>query len=328
MYTLISVLFPCVMSSFAEIDYNTVYEMAKMSHNVYYKIGGKEWLNTTLSEVYDVSILNDTVKAYLYKDNNNVAVAFKGTSVYWISEQYGLQTSSLEKDKLQKEDDVCSLSSSANDKINDNLFFSCCFYKQSKLFEDCGKCDTNIKSECCKECYKDSLEYSKSYINMVKNIVEKIKETVDFDTNNVYFTGHSLGGMLASVASVIYDKPAVTFETPGDLHYLILSGIGISDKVYHFGHNGDPLFLGNCGTTCSIVGYYIDTKCHSGFTCSYDAKGKLGYTESILNHRIEYIIKHVIPNWESDFPECIVDSNCVECESWNYNQTTSSLKFL
>jgi putative lipase involved disintegration of autophagic bodies len=306
--------------------------MAKMSHNVYYKIRGKEWLNTTLEQVTDVSVLNDTVKAYLYKDNTNAVIAFKGTSVYWISDQYDLEKQSerIQTERIQSQqkqkllqtdmDLVCPLSSSAHDKFNDNLFFSCCFYKQSNLFNKCDECKgDNLQSECCKNCYKTSLGYVDNYINLVKDIVENVRKTVDFDNTNVYFTGHSLGGMLASVASVIYDKPAVTFESPGDLHYLILSGIGISDKVYHFGHNGDPLFVGNCGVTCSIVGYYIDTKCHSGFTCSYDAKGKLGYTESILNHRIEYIIKHVIPNWEKDFPECIVDSNCIDCENWNYN---------
>lgn len=277
MYRFISVLLPLVTSLFTQIDYDTVYEMSKMSHNVYYKIGGKEWLNTTLTEVYDFSISNDTVKAYLYKDPvyNTAVVAFKGTSVYWISDQYGGDIDT--KRELEQWNDVCPLSSSVNDKYNDNLFFSCCFYKQSNLFGTCNECETGkteqfLNKECCKECYKKSLQYSENYINLVKNIIENIRSIVDFDNTNVYFTGHSLGGTLASVASVLYDKPAVTFESPGDLHYLIFSGIGISDKVYHFGHNGDPLFLGNCGVTCSIVGYYIDTKCHSGFTCSYDAK--------------------------------------------------------
>lgn len=62
------------------------------------------------------------------------------------------------------------------------------------------------------------------------------------------------------------------------------------------------------------------TKCHSGYTCTYNAKEKLGYTESILNHRIDSIIKNIIPHWENDFPECIQDITCSDCESRDYNK--------
>lgn len=61
----------------------------------------------------------------------------------------------------------------------------------------------------------------------------------------------------------------------------------------------------------------MDAKCHVGNTCLFKAKEKLGYTESILNHRIDYVIKHVIPNWETDFPECI-KQDCVDCIDWVY----------
>ena len=61
------------------------------------------------------------------------------------------------------------------------------------------------------------------------------------------------------------------------------------------------------------------TKCHSGYTCTYNAKEKLGYTESILNHRIDSIIKNIIPHWENDFPECVQNKDCSDCENWVYN---------
>lgn len=77
--------------------------------------------------------------------------------------------------------------------------------------------------------------------------------------------------------------------------------------------------MGTCGNTCWTFGYNIYTKCHSGYTCTYNAKEKLGYTESILNHRIDSIIKNIIPHWENDFPECIQDITCSDCESWDYN---------
>lgn len=309
------------------LKYETVYELAKMSNNVYYSIGSKYWLNTTLDTVENRTIESDTVKSYLFTNNakDKIVISFKGTSVYWTNYNtlHVENISDIDENSggiLQNKDKTCTLSTSVNDKYNDNLFFSCCFYKQSSLFKICDGCQGLENSECCSKCYGTSLDYDKNYINMVRKIVDNVKIDYDFDKIDVYFTGHSLGGMLASIASIIYDKPAVTFETPGDIHYIKRSGTNDkgSNKIYHFGHNADPIFIGTCGSICSMIGYNIHTKCHSGFTCLYDAKKKLGYTESVLNHRIEYIIKNVIPQWENDFPECIKDTECIECEKWDF----------
>ena len=119
-----------------------------MSHNVYYPIGDKTWLNTTLSSVFDISVSNDTIRSYLFTDETrNVAViAFKGTSIYWTGSNTNANTNantgnvSIVDTSLQFEmtnDKMCSLSTYKNDKFNDNLFFSCCFYKQSSLFGAC-----------------------------------------------------------------------------------------------------------------------------------------------------------------------------------------------
>jgi len=304
------------LSSGNFINYDSVYEFSKMANNAYYSIGSKYWLNTTLDIVENRSIEPDTVKAYTFRNiaNDKIVIAFKGTSVYWTS------LNTISDKTFNKYENMCTLSSSSNDKYNDNLFFSCCFYKQSNLFKTCDNCGVTEGTECCRGCYSNSLSYKENYINIVKEIVDNISLDYDFDKTEVYFTGHSLGGMLASVASIIYDKPAVTFETPGDLHYIQVSGLSDrgSDKIYHFGHNGDPIFIGKCGSTCSVIGYNIDTKCHTGFTCSYDAKKKLGYSESIFNHRIEYIIKNVISKWKDDFPVCIRQTDCSDCDGWKF----------
>lgn len=301
------------------VDFNTIRDFAEMSHNVYYHIGSKSWINVTLNNVYDISVSNDTVKSYLFTNEvkDTAVIAFKGTSVYWVSNSQSPFNNDI-KENLYS-DSMCALSTATNDKYNDNLFFSCCFYKQSNLFEKC-KCesDTLIEQSCCKNCYKDTKKYDLNYINMIDDVIQRSRDIIDFDRIKVYFTGHSLGGMLASIASRIYNKPAVTFETPGDKHYIDLVNMNQNNQVFHFGHNADPIFTGNCGRTCSMVGYNIDTKCHTGYTCLYDAKGKLGYSESILNHRIEYIVKKVIPNWENDIPECKLNTECSECEQWIY----------
>ena len=57
------------IANFINMDYNTISDLAKMSYNVYYDINNKNWLNTTLNNVIDVSISNDTVRAYLFTNN-------------------------------------------------------------------------------------------------------------------------------------------------------------------------------------------------------------------------------------------------------------------
>ena len=79
MYVLFLLTF--VNGLFTSINYNTVYEMAVMSHNVYYKMTSTNWINTTLDQVTDISLSNDTVKAYFFtnKQRNIGVIAFKGT---------------------------------------------------------------------------------------------------------------------------------------------------------------------------------------------------------------------------------------------------------
>lgn len=310
---------------FAEIDYNTIYQMAIMSHNTYCGIYDNKWINTTLDQVTNISISDKDVNAYLFTniEKNIGVVAFKGTSISLL----GFNNEIDKDDYLLLEND---LKTSDGDKFNDNLFFSCCFYKQSNLFEMCDVCDVVNnqiclgllnKKVCCKECYYRSLDFSLNYINIVKEIIKNAMGIIDFEKSKIIFTGHSLGGFLASVSSILYNKQAITFETPGGKHYLKLLNMTGSENIkniYNYGHNADPIFNGNCGSTCSMFGYNINTKCHFGYKCLYDAKGKLGYTESILNHRIGYIIKNVIPKWGYELPECIIDNECVDCDDWEY----------
>ena len=320
------------------LSYDMVYDLAKMSRNVYYKLPkDTSWLNVSLPQVFDTSIDNDTVRSYLFtnSDRSINVIAFKGTSLPWFSfttddiEDQGTFNDDVVRQQGTFNDDVVRQQGTlqmennsncyipTNDKVNDNLYFSCCFYKH---IESCKECMYKDENTCCKACYKSSAKYSYNYMNIADNIVSKIKEYVDFENSLVIFTGHSLGGTLASMMGLTYNKTAVAFESPGDKHYIDLVGLGDihSDKIYHFGHDADPLFIGNCGMTCSSLGYYVNTKCHVGNTCSFRSKEKLGYGESILKHRIDYIINNIIPHWETDFPECVKVEDCVDCEDWTY----------
>jgi lipase ATG15 len=306
-----------------------------MSRNVYYKLEDS-WLNVSLPQVFDTSIDNDTVRSYLFtnSDRSINVIAFKGTSLPWFSfttDEVDIQDDCPNIDKVNDfstftNDNFNDFSTFTNDKVNDNLYFSCCFYKHKNPFETCEECSV-YKNEktCCTHCYKETVNNSYNYMGIADNIVSKIKEYVDFENSLVIFTGHSLGGTLASMMGLIYNKSAVAFESPGDKHYIDLVGLGDipSDNIYHFGHDADPLFMGTCGMTCSSLGYYVNTKCHVGNTCSFSSKKNLGYSESILKHRIDYVINNIIPHWETNFPECVKLEDCVDCEEWTF---TNKLK--
>lgn len=304
-----------------EINYDNVYEFLKMSHNVYHIPSSKRWINTKFDLIKDISIEKNRVKGYLFGYDDNLVISFKGTSLYWVNNDVNIGLSDFKtcgNGIISGYYDDCHFSSTYIDKYNDNLYFSCCYYKQSRLFDDCKLCNATTKTSCCKQCYIKSLSFEKNYFSDVKDIVERVKSEYNFDKYNIYFTGHSLGGMLASIASMIYDKITITFETPGDVHYLRLINAPLPDKIYHFGHNADPVFTGKCGIKCSVFGYNMNTKCHSGYTCSYDSKGKLGYKESLLYHKSNYVLRHIVPYWKDEFPACVKLSNCTECEGWDY----------
>lgn len=307
----------------ASLDWATIYELGKMSHNTYINIDDNKWLNTTLNNVMNISITKDTVKAYLFSNDDKTknVIAIKGTTIY-----FGLLKS---LDTIEIFDDRSvnnkvlkfgNLSTISNDKWNDNLFFSCCFNTETNI-KDC-LCDKYEKNMCCIKCYRESLEFEKNYLNILNTIMENVKKIIDINNSELIFTGHSLGGVLASYLGIKYNKLTVTFESPGDMHYFLLSDIINRNlnynNIYHYGHNADPIFMGNCGSICNLLGYYIETKCHVGNTCLYDAKTKLNFTESIFNHRIDVILKDIIPNWETDLPKCNINKECIDCEKWEY----------
>lgn len=325
-----------------DINYNTIYALANMSYNVYLDINDTNKHEVNLINVQNISLSDDAVKAYLFsnEDYSINVISIKGTSLYWLYNNFENMTTKINDNDNRKIDNEINIKSSGyNDKYNDNLFLSCCFYKENSIFKNFCENDinktlitmNNIKNvldqkSCSKKCYEESLNLELNYFNIGKKIVDNIKTNIikNFDNTNIIFTGHSLGGVLATMLGLYYNKPVVTFETPGELHYIKMSNMFKQplDKVsniYHFGHNADPIFIGDCGYTCSVAGYSVDTKCHIGYTCMYDAKGKLGFSESILNHRMDYVINNVIgPKWNSDFPECKLITDCNECELYKY----------
>jgi lipase ATG15 len=285
-----------------------------MSYDAYYNINDSNWINIDYNTT-NVTIDANSIKAYLFTDisNNNNVIAIKGTSINLLS---------MIKTHIQS----ITNSTVRNDRLNDNLYFSCCFYKQNKLFDDytsnCSN-DNTSQNTCSKLCYQESLNYNFNYIHQIITIIDNIKKLIDFDNSNVIFTGHSLGGGIASVMGIKYNKPVVTFDSPGIKHYLDLINLDYINKdtnIYNFGHTADSIMHGHCGTLCKIWGYNIETECHIGNTCIYDSKKKLGYFDSIRYHQLKWIIDRILPHWKDDFPECIYNNPCTErnCKKWEY----------
>jgi lipase ATG15 len=298
------------------ISYKNIYNYALMSYNAYTTTEKSDWYSVPYEVSKNIGVNPDSIKGYVFSDKSlkTHVVAIKGTSINWFD------SSSFTPNSYEIQNSV------RNDKFNDNLFLSCCYYKQSNIFKGNYSCD--IKSDehvCAKECFIKSKEFDINYLNIIDQIGLNLENELDFEKDNIVFTGHSLGAILATYLGIKYNKPVIGFEAPGGKHYFDLIGLDYtnSKNIYHFGHNADSIFMGNCdsrSSPCYIGGYIIRTKCHVGNTCIYDAVGKLGMKESILNHRLKFVIDNVLPHWENDgeFPECKVIDNCIDCEQWTY----------
>ena len=111
--------------------YKLVSDLAIMSNNVYTYLNHSKWIDLPNYTVNDITLDNNTVKSFLFYNNEINIIAFKGTTTI-IGLQEGTFTDGI---RWQSKSHI--FSSSYNDKFNDNLYFSCCFYKQSLRFSLC-----------------------------------------------------------------------------------------------------------------------------------------------------------------------------------------------
>ncbi|CAB5301934.1 unnamed protein product [Rhizophagus irregularis] len=253
-------------------DKTTVLSMAKMSYDAYIELEPLKdhWIDLEDWDTIPFGWEKDGVRGYVFSDSENktIIVAIKGTSLSYLPYGGG--------------------PISKNDKFNDNLMFSCC----------CAKIDITWKGVC--GCYKSGWNCDNtclhkesnvegSYFISAKIIYEKVKK--DFPDSDIWLTGHSLGGSLASLLALNNSLPAFTYQTPGELLYAKRLGLITHDShklpIYHFGHTADPIFMGVCNGRSSICyhwGFAMETKCHTGLSCVYDTKSKLGWKSDIRSH--------------------------------------------
>jgi putative lipase involved disintegration of autophagic bodies len=305
-------------------DKETILSLALMSHNSYttpddksnwLPIDDTKWsLNTTFG--FDSTGLRGHL--YISRSQRLLIMTFKGTSPYWLG--IGGPTG-------------------ASDRMNDNLMFSCCCAKINTWTPtpvtpicDCYKGQDRRRPGvmlCAKDCLhgRTRADDPVSYYNAARAAyLQAVAMYPDYD---IWFSGHSLGGALASLMGITVGAQAVSFASPGDLMYAKRIGLPIDEMgrdrfpVYHFGTSSDPIYGGRCWkarSPCFIAGYVIESRCHIGHQCTFTIPG---HAEDIRLHMISHFIKQVlrpsdiipkcIPVTPSDSPD-----RCEDCDWWDY----------
>jgi putative lipase involved disintegration of autophagic bodies len=153
------------------LDYDNIYNYALMASNAYTIREDENWYKIPYEVTKSIALDPNGIKGYVFSDfaKKVHVVAIKGTSINWFE-------SSQEK----------LLNSVWNDKFNDNLFLSCCFYKQSSIFKGNYSCDIpSEKHICSKECYKKSKDFDLNYLNIIEQIGLNLEKELDFVNDHI-----------------------------------------------------------------------------------------------------------------------------------------------
>jgi len=168
-----------------------------------------------------------------------------------------------------------------------------------------------------------------------------------YPRSQIWLTGHSLGGMMASLLGATFGVPAVAFESPGDrlaaqrLHVpLPPSAQNNTDAlvpVTHVYHTADALATGQCvgpHSLCARTGFALETKCHIGQSIVYDTGRYLGWSVGVLSHRMTQVLSELLSeDWDKRVlrgrsvpssvaatlgavPEAQHETDCVDCAGW------------
>ncbi|CED84793.1 alpha beta-hydrolase [Phaffia rhodozyma] len=278
-------------------DRETLSSLAKMTSNAYVLPSDSEWFpidgyNTSVPVGWEPDA--DRLRGHIFAsdDNSTVIISLKGTSA-------GLLGSGGPTAK--------------NDRFNDNLLFSCCCARVD--FTWFPVCDCYAGGWKCEQtCVEKALIEESVYYPIATNLYNNISNL--YPHANIWLTGHSLGGALASLIGTTFGAPVVAYESPGDrmaaerLHLplpppLKKGEIGALTHVYH---TADPIPMGTCTgklSSCYVAGFALEARCHLGETILYDTVNKLGWSVDIRTHRIGEVINRILNvDWDDgDGPE-------------------------
>jgi lipase ATG15 len=296
-------------------DKETVISFANMSENAY-KVGRDDdgWMD--IDEQYNASIPfgwdDSGIRGHVFSDDTNstVILAVKGTTVAMFEGN----------------------GTSGHDKENDNLYGSCCCGQGGTyLWRKVCDCQTGTYS-CDEQCVKDELTKPNRYYAATVELYEEVIKL--YPDANIITTGHSLGGVLASLIGLQHGIPSITFETYPQAMAAKRLGLPAAGDVaplrkntggFHFGHTADPVYMGTCnGATsfCSIGGYAFETLCHTGKRCAYDVVKDWGWRQNTQTHSLRYAIDNVYTKYDKAATCQEEDVGCVDCYLWKFENGT------
>jgi lipase ATG15 len=301
-------------------DKETVLTFARMTANDYIQEPGSgDWQE--ISGRFNHSLAfgwqGDGLRGHIYVDEGNktIVISLKGTSPALFD----------------------GAGTTTNDKLNDNLYFSCCCGQGgSYLWRqvcDCYASAYTANLTCITEALLDENRYYRASIDLYTN-VSKI-----YPDSNIWLAGHSLGGSMASLLGRTFGLPVITFESIPEA--LPASRLGLptppgtdyrrpqsreNTAIYHFGHTADPIYMGTCNgasAVCTWGGYALESACHSGSMCVYDTVEDKGWRVGIGTHRIKAVISDVLEPYE-DVAPCAPEEECYDCELWKFFKSNGS----
>jgi lipase ATG15 len=301
-------------------DKETILSLARMASNAYViKPHTGDWVDVGGGFNYteDFGWENDGLRGHIFADTQNktVVIGLKGTSPAVFD---GADTT-------------------GNDKLNDNLFGSCCCGQGGQpMWKQVCDCQTSAFT-CNSTCLVKNLRNKAHYYQAAQELYHNVTEL--YPNADIWLTGHSLGGVVTSLLGLTFGLPTVTFETFPEA--LAASRLGLPTPpgyhignhkerphtgIYHFGHTADPIYDGTCNTAfsgCTIGGYAFQGKCHTGSECTYDTVTDFGWRQGIGNHKIGVIIHDVIQKYDA-VPKCIQHEDCMDCFEWKFFESNGT----
>ena len=301
-------------------DKDTIINLAVMAADAYAPVIREgEWEDVGLgfNQSQPFGWQGDGLRGHIFADegNSTIIISLKGTSPA-VFDGDGTTT---------------------KDKLNDNLFFSCCCAQGGQYFWrqvcDCYSSTYTCNQTCLAKALQSENRYYRAAIDLYTNVTEIYPDSY------VWLVGHSLGGSVSSLLGLTFGLPVVTFEAPGEALAAARLGLPVppgsdparpQDRKYsgvvHIGHTADPVFMGTCNgatATCTLGGYAMESQCHAGIQCVYDTVEDFGWRVGIGNHKIHAVIDTVIKKYDS-VPKCVPDDECQDCFLWKYFDSNGS----
>lgn len=301
-------------------DKTTVVTMAKMAANAYVaEPWTGEWKDVKEGFNYtdDFGWQNDGLRGHIFADEHNktVVIGLKGTSMAIFD---GADTT-------------------GNDKLNDNLFASCCCAQGGQyLWRQVCDCMTD-QYQCNNTCLVKQLQEKDHYYWAVRDLYHNVTER--YPDSDIWLAGHSLGGVVSGLLGLTYGLPVMTYEAYPDA--LAASRLGLPVPpgyqigshstrgdlgIHHYGHTADPIYMGSCNSAsslCTLAGYAMEGLCHTGKTCIYDTVKDLGWRVGVGSHRIVSVIKDVLMKYDT-VPVCEEDKQCQDCADWSFYESNGT----